>query len=263
MLFWSRNITRLARWRGWPQLHALLHRSAIKLDFSISQYRNSVLILCTILVAVFFFFGQGSTSNSFFIKCLFYSSYHMPSSYAMNNCNPRTRNCPVQELIEFFKLHNTSLTPILPDRKLTMTPWVSSTLKSWRGSWISGEKSNKFHNNNQSRRDEPPNHLVLHPAPGEVFNVTLYVVDELMNRDRAHMCITWTVSSSEVAWERKPGKKKKEEEEKKIVKFGQRLFTAHPHVARYILFETRTGDEKDDNNSLQRFGVLHLLQREE
>ena len=31
----------------------------------------------------------------------------------------------------------------------------------------------------------------------------------------------------------------------------------------YILFETRTGDEKDDNNSLQRFGVLHLLQREE
>ena len=30
-----------------------------------------------------------------------------------------------------------------------------------------------------------------------------------------------------------------------------------------ILFETRTGDEKDDNNSLQRFGVLHLLQREE
>ena len=30
----------------------------------------------------------------------------------------------------------------------------------------------------------------------------------------------------------------------------------------YILFETRTGDEKDDNDSLQRFGVLHLLQRE-
>ena len=29
-----------------------------------------------------------------------------------------------------------------------------------------------------------------------------------------------------------------------------------------ILFETRTGDEKDDKNSLQRFGVLHLLQRE-
>ena len=47
------------------------------------------------------------------------------------------------------------------------------------------------------------------------------------------------------------------------VKFGQRLFTAHPHVAQYILFETRTGDEKDDNNSLRRFGVLHLLQREE
>ena len=32
-------------------------------------------------------------------------------------------------------------------------------------------------------------------------------------------------------------------------------------VAGYILFETRTGDEKDDNDSLQRFGVLHLLQR--
>ena len=47
------------------------------------------------------------------------------------------------------------------------------------------------------------------------------------------------------------------------INFGQRLFTAHPHVARYILFETRTGDEKDDNNSLRRFGVLHLLQREE
>ena len=29
-----------------------------------------------------------------------------------------------------------------------------------------------------------------------------------------------------------------------------------------FLFETRTGDEKDDKNSLQRFGVLHLLQRE-
>ena len=39
--------------------------------------------------------------------------------------------------------------------------------------------------------------------------------------------------------------------------------SAYTFVARYILFETRTGDEKDDNNSLQRFGVLHLLQREE
>ena len=30
-----------------------------------------------------------------------------------------------------------------------------------------------------------------------------------------------------------------------------------------FLFETRTGDEKDDNNNgLQRFGVLHRLQRE-
>ena len=45
-------------------------------------------------------------------------------------------------------------------------------------------------------------------------------------------------------------------------KFGQRLFTTHPHVSGYIFFETRTGDEKDDNNSLQHFGVLHLLQRE-
>ena len=29
-----------------------------------------------------------------------------------------------------------------------------------------------------------------------------------------------------------------------------------------FLIEARTGDEKDDKNSLQRFGVLHLLQRE-
>ena len=28
-----------------------------------------------------------------------------------------------------------------------------------------------------------------------------------------------------------------------------------------FLFETRMGDEKDGNNSPQRFGVLHLLQR--
>ena len=49
---------------------------------------------------------------------------------------------------------------------------------------------------------------------------------------------------------------------RKIVKFDQRLFATHPHVARYILFETRRCDEKDDNDSLQRFGVLHLLQRE-
>ena len=53
-LFLSRNITRLARWRGWPGLRASLHRSAIKLDFSISHDRNSVLILCIIQVAVFF-----------------------------------------------------------------------------------------------------------------------------------------------------------------------------------------------------------------
>ena len=35
------------------------HRSAIKLDFSISHDRNGVLILCIIVVAVFFV--QGST----------------------------------------------------------------------------------------------------------------------------------------------------------------------------------------------------------
>ena len=57
-LFLSRNITRLAQWRGLPRLCASLHRSAIKLDFSISHDRNSVLILCIIVVAVFFFFGQ-------------------------------------------------------------------------------------------------------------------------------------------------------------------------------------------------------------
>ena len=32
--------------------------------------------------------------------------------------------------------------------------------------------------------------------------------------------------------------------------FGQRLFTTHPHVSGYILFKTRTGDEKDDNNGI-------------
>ena len=60
-LFVSRNITRLARWRGWPRLLASLHRSAVKLDFSISHDRNSVLILCIIQVAFFsfLFFGQG------------------------------------------------------------------------------------------------------------------------------------------------------------------------------------------------------------
>ena len=34
------------------------HRSAIKLDFSISHDRNSVLILCIIVVAVFFFLAR-------------------------------------------------------------------------------------------------------------------------------------------------------------------------------------------------------------
>ena len=38
---------------------------------------------------------------------------------------------------------------------------------------------------------------------------------------------------------------------------------SHMHICQCMfLFETRTGDEKDDKNSLQRFGVLHLLQRE-
>ena len=32
-----------------------------------------------------------------------------------------------------------------------------------------------------------------------------------------------------------------------------------PKIFRLFLFETQTGDEKDDKNSLQRFGVLHLL----
>ena len=40
--------------------HIAAHRSAIKLDFSISHDRNSVLILCIIVVAVFFV--QGSSS---------------------------------------------------------------------------------------------------------------------------------------------------------------------------------------------------------
>ena len=39
--------------------------------------------------------------------------------------------------------------------------------------------------------------------------------------------------------------------------FLQRTLMLHD----IFYFETRTGDEKDDNNSLQRFGVLHLLQR--
>ena len=52
-LFLSRNITRLVRWRGWQRLRASPHRSAIKLDFSISRDKNSALILCIIVVAVF------------------------------------------------------------------------------------------------------------------------------------------------------------------------------------------------------------------
>ena len=45
--------------------------------------------------------------------------------------------------------------------------------------------------------------------------------------------------------------------------FSNVVVKAQYIIIRYILFETRTGDEKDDNNSLRRFGVLHLLQREE
>ena len=41
-----------------------------------------------------------------------------------------------------------------------------------------------------------------------------------------------------------------------------RLDKNGPFVSDIFLFETRTGDEKDDKNSLQRFGVLRLLQRE-
>ena len=52
-LFLSRNITRLARWRNLPRPRASLHRSTIKLDFLISHDRNSVLILCIIVLAVF------------------------------------------------------------------------------------------------------------------------------------------------------------------------------------------------------------------
>ena len=58
-LFLSRNITRLAQWCGWPRLHTSLHRSAIKLYFSITRDRNSVLILCIIQVAGFILFWPG------------------------------------------------------------------------------------------------------------------------------------------------------------------------------------------------------------
>ena len=58
-LFLSYNITRLARWRGLPRLCASMHRSTIKLDFSIPRDKKSVLILCIIVAAVCF--GQRST----------------------------------------------------------------------------------------------------------------------------------------------------------------------------------------------------------
>ena len=47
------------------------------------------------------------------------------------------------------------------------------------------------------------------------------------------------------------------------LKFGQRLFTTHPHVSDYILLKTRMGDENRwQIELLQRFGVyMHLLQR--
>ena len=39
------------------------HRGAIKIDFSISRERNSVLILCIIVVAVFFVQGSSCERN--------------------------------------------------------------------------------------------------------------------------------------------------------------------------------------------------------
>ena len=56
-LFLSRNISmirRLAQWHDWPRLRALLHTEAqSSLIFLISHDRNSVLILCIIVVVVF------------------------------------------------------------------------------------------------------------------------------------------------------------------------------------------------------------------
>ena len=69
-LFLSRNITKLARWCGLPRLRPSLNRSAIKLDFSISHDRSSVLILCIIVVAVFFFLARvvHALENWFFFR---------------------------------------------------------------------------------------------------------------------------------------------------------------------------------------------------
>ena len=76
-LFVSRNITRLARWRSWPRLLALLHRSAVKLDFSISHDRNRVLILCIIQVAISSFF--------FLAKVVFLSSLQRSIDYIIKD----------------------------------------------------------------------------------------------------------------------------------------------------------------------------------
>ena len=53
-LFVLRIIRRLAQWFSRPLLRALLHRSAIKLDFSISHDSKSVLIICIIQVSLLF-----------------------------------------------------------------------------------------------------------------------------------------------------------------------------------------------------------------
>ena len=57
-------------WRGLPRLRASLHRSAIKLDFSISHDRNSVLILCMIVVAVLFL-ARVVLASPFLSQCAF------------------------------------------------------------------------------------------------------------------------------------------------------------------------------------------------
>ena len=51
-------------------------------------------------------------------------------------------------------------------------------------------------------------------------------------------------------------KKKKTHTHFTLVKFGQRLFTTHPHVSDYTLLKTRMGDENSwQTELLQRFGV--------
>ena len=132
-LFLSRNITSLAQWRGLPRLRALLHRSAIKLDFSISHDRNSVLILCIIVVAVFF--GQGST-------CTFFQGLHM-----LKECCQTTHSCHIANLSTLLRLFfSLSLFRVLAGHQLTT---ISSTVFSgldklaelWVLRWKSTNKS--------------------------------------------------------------------------------------------------------------------------